>query len=376
MTETTDMLVFWIVVMARFLIPLAIPRFPLPAVVAAMILDAVDQTIFQQFTNLNLDGYQGYDKALDIYYLTVTYISTLRNWTNLFAYKVGRFLWYYRLFGVVLFELTHLRWILFVFPNTFEYFFIFYEIVRTRWDPRRLSKRAVVIAAAAIWIFIKLPQEWWIHIAQLDMTDFIKENLFGVPTDATISEILQANPWVIPALIVLVVVIIVGGRWLLRRLPAADWSFTMDADSHQDVDTGYTETETINPPSKRFFNMVLIEKIILVSLVSIIFAQVLPEVQATNLQLAFGVAFVIILNTVVSHWLARRGTEFKHVLVQFVVMVVINFGLALLYVFLLPSLDGSANLTNTLFFVLLLTLIVTLFDRYYPVYQARFAPSA
>jgi heme/copper-type cytochrome/quinol oxidase subunit 4 len=116
--------------------------------------------------------------------------------------------------------------------------------------------------------------------------------------------------------------------------------------------------------------------VVLVSLVSIIFAQILPDLQATNLQLAIGIAFVIILNTVVSHWLARRGTEFRHVLVQFVVMAVINFGLALLYVFLLPSFDGSVNLTDTLFFVLLLTLIVTLFDRYYPHYQARFAPSA
>ena len=46
-----------------------------------------------------------------------------------------------------------------------------------------MSKRTVILSAAAIWIFIKLPQEWWIHIAQLDMTDFIKETLFGV--DAT-----------------------------------------------------------------------------------------------------------------------------------------------------------------------------------------------
>jgi len=32
---------------------------------------------------------------------------------------------------------------------------------------------------ACIWIFIKLPQEWWIHIAQLDFTGFMKEDVFG-----------------------------------------------------------------------------------------------------------------------------------------------------------------------------------------------------
>ncbi len=380
MTETSDLLVFWAVVLARFLIPLSIPRYPLPGVLASLILDAIDQTIFQQFTNLNLEGYQGYDKALDIYYLTVAYISTLRNWTNLFAFQVSRFLLYYRLFGVTLFELTYEppgpRWLLLIFPNTFEYFFIFYEIVRLRWDPVRLTKRATIIAAAAIWIFIKIPQETWIHILQMDMTDFLKENVFGVPKDATISEILQTNLWVIPALIILAVAIVLFIRWLLKRLPPADWSLSFDADAHLDADTGFKETGTIKPPTGRFFDSVLIEKVALVSLVSIIFAQILPDVRASNLQLAVGVAFVIILNTVISHWLARRGTDLGSMLRSFIVMAAVNFGLALLYVFLLPQLEGSINLGNTLFFVLLLTFIVVMFDRYHQAYQVRFTASA
>ena len=46
---TTATLVFLAVVGARFLVPLLIPRYPLPAIVAALILDGVDQTIFQSF---------------------------------------------------------------------------------------------------------------------------------------------------------------------------------------------------------------------------------------------------------------------------------------------------------------------------------------
>jgi hypothetical protein len=49
----------------------------------ALILDGIDQTIFQTYTTLSLDHYQGYDKALDIYYLSIAYIATIRNWTNL-----------------------------------------------------------------------------------------------------------------------------------------------------------------------------------------------------------------------------------------------------------------------------------------------------
>ena len=58
------------VVMARVAVPLAIPRFPLPAMLAALVIDGIDQTIFQTFTSLDLSGYQSYDKALDVYYLS------------------------------------------------------------------------------------------------------------------------------------------------------------------------------------------------------------------------------------------------------------------------------------------------------------------
>ena len=31
--------------------------------------------------------------------------------------------------------MTHVRALLLVFPNTFEYFFIAYKAIRTRWSP-------------------------------------------------------------------------------------------------------------------------------------------------------------------------------------------------------------------------------------------------
>ena len=95
------------IILSRILVPLLIIRFPLPAIVACLIIDAVDQSVFAAVApNADLSGYQNYDKALDIYYLVIAYISTLRNWTNQFALKLARFLIYYRLIGVVIFELT------------------------------------------------------------------------------------------------------------------------------------------------------------------------------------------------------------------------------------------------------------------------------
>jgi hypothetical protein len=147
--DTSNLIVFLLVLASRLLVPLFIPRFPLPAIIAALLLDAVDQTVFQIFTDLNLDNYQGYDKALDVYYLTIAYLSTLRNWTNLTAVSVGRFLLFYRLVGVLLFELFDVRALLLIFPNTFEYFFIAYEAVNLRWDPRRMSRPLVIGMAAS-----------------------------------------------------------------------------------------------------------------------------------------------------------------------------------------------------------------------------------
>jgi hypothetical protein len=93
-----------------------------------LILDGVDQTIFQTYTTLSLDHYQGYDKALDIYYLSIAYIATMRNWTNLEAFAVSRFLYFYRLVGWRSSPCST-RALLLVFANTFEYFFIAYEAV-------------------------------------------------------------------------------------------------------------------------------------------------------------------------------------------------------------------------------------------------------
>jgi hypothetical protein len=66
-----DFQTFAVVVLLRLLVPLGIPRYPLPAILAAFLLDGVDKTIYQRRTDLDLDFYQSYDKALDVYYLTI-----------------------------------------------------------------------------------------------------------------------------------------------------------------------------------------------------------------------------------------------------------------------------------------------------------------
>src|SRR5262245_43478608 len=130
-----DRLVITAIVLARLGLPLLIPRIPL-MILAALVLDGVDNSLLAHFSSIDLGPggpYQSFDKALDIYYLAIAYMATMRNWTSTPAFRIARFLFYYRLVGGVAFELLDSRAMLLVFPNTFEPFFIGYEGLRRSW---------------------------------------------------------------------------------------------------------------------------------------------------------------------------------------------------------------------------------------------------
>jgi len=366
---TADMVVLGLVIAARLLLPLLIPWYPLPGILAALALDAVDQTIFQTFTRLPLGFYQSYDKALDIYYLSIAYLSTLRNWTNLFAFRVGRFLFYYRLAGVVLFELLEWRVLLFAFPNTFEYFFIWYEAFVLWRDPRSLTRHAVAGTAAVIWIVIKLPQEFWLHIARLDLTDVLKTALFGAPPETTWGHLFTALPGVFIGAVILSAGLLVGLVWLAgRRLPPLEQPLsarlrtrTLGRERMKAARVAWAE---------RIFDRDLLEKLALVALLVAVFAQVLPNTRATTAQMVAGAAVIIVLNTVISHWLARRGISWRNALGQFIVVTAANLTIVAAF----QIVPGAQDLDDAAvaFFVLLLSVIVTLFDRFTEVHLARF----
>lgn len=372
MAESRDLVVLALVIAARFFVPLSIPRYPIPAGIAALVIDGVDQTIFQVFTTLPLAGYQSYDKALDVYYLSIQYLSTLRNWTNLAAFAMSRFLFYYRLVGSLLFEVLQLRALLLLFPNTFEYFFLFYEGVRLRWNPKRMSAAMVIGAAFAIWVFVKVPQEYWIHIAQFDVTDMLKTKVFGMPLDAAWETALAENVPLVMAMLASVAALILAARWfLVHRLPPANWRFSFDVDAHG-MDVAPAEVVAVQRAGARsLFDVEMFEKIALVSLVTVTFWRILPGVQASPISITVGVTVVIVANTVISEWLVRYGVRWQSALLEFAVMAVVNALVVGAYVVILPFVDGAIDVPATLFSVLLLTLLVTMYDRFRPYYQVR-----
>ena len=374
MTDNSmDLVIFGIVVGLRIVIPLFIPRFPLPAMILAMIIDAADQTIFQNRTDLDLTNYQSYDKALDIYYLAIAYLSTLRNWRHRVAFNTSRFLWYYRLVGVVLFELTQTRAILLIFPNTFEYFFDFYEGVRTRWNPLQMTKRLVLGAAAFIWIFIKLPQEYWIHVAQLDTTDLIKEDLFGVPVDTPFSDIIRDNPLFFLSLACFLAAIIIGLRYVYQtKLPPKDWNFTVDADSQgADVTPEQINLQMTSMRGK-ILTFELAEKAVLLSLIMIIFTRIIPGTASKPWEQAVTVTLFLIVSMLVSEGVVRfLGRSQEAIFGSFVGTFLINAAIVAGLRALLPG-DREFHWGAALFFVFMLSVMIALYDRYRPIYLARF----
>jgi hypothetical protein len=334
-----DRLVIVAIVVARLAVPLLIPRVPL-VIVAALVLDGIDNSLLAHLTSVDLGPsgpYQSFDKALDIYYLAIAYLATMRNWASTPALRIARFLFYYRLVGVVAFEALDSRAMLLVFPNAFEFFFIAYEGLRTRWDPARWSGRFWVYVAGGIWVFIKLPQEYWIHVAKLDFTDTVAD-----------------HPW-FGALCVLALGVLVGLVWFVVRprmpRPLAGWRFA----APPPPETAPRRAGGV-PWSE------LAEKSVLLTLLAVIVAEILPSVRLSALDIALGVVALVAANLGIATW-AGRG-------VHAVLLLAINF--LLIYAGSRALSDrGSLPVATGLFFAYLTTLIVVLYDAYRPVRAVR-----
>ena len=353
-----DTAVIVAIVLTRLFIPLLIPRFPL-VIIAALLIDAVDGSLLDTFTQVDVgpDGpYQSFDKALDIYYLAIAYLTMLRNWSSHPAFRIGQFLFYYRLVGVLLFELTGARAMLLIFPNTFEFYFIVYEVIRLRYEPSRCSGRFWLITAAALWIFVKLPQEYWIHIAQRDFTDTVAE-----------------YPWfgVLCALFVLALVAVL--LFVVRpRLPAPDWRWRLAADP---LPASLADAHSRHAQRLRKGGVLwpeLVEKAALLGLISIIFAAILPDVHATAVQVGLGAVAIVCANTAISMWYARsERLSIESGAATFAALLAINLAFVYLASLLFSS-TGGFPWSTALFFAFLITLLISLYDAYKPVYDVRF----
>jgi hypothetical protein len=352
-------LLLLVVIALRLSIPLAIPRFPLPAILATLVLDGMDQSAFSAL-GFTTDRYEPYDKALDVYYLAIAYVATLRNWDRGPAFKTARFLWYFRLIGVGLFEATEQRWLLLVFPNVFEYFFIAIEAYKVAHNPFRVAARRIVAVAAFIWVVIKLPQEWWLHVARLDSTDVLKQVAFGVSKETAWTDAIANRPIAAVVLAAIALAIVALAWWVARRsLPRRDWPRTLNADD-QMRQLGWDGPMPI-PTGRPRPGWAFVEKVALLSLIGAAFGAILPD-KLPLPQIVLGVVLIVAITAVASEFLGRRSLSLLAAAGEFGALIGANVAAALLVWMLLPS-AADTPVVAVLFQIAVLVTIVVAFDR-------------
>jgi hypothetical protein len=116
----------------------------------------------------------------------------------------------------------------------------------------------------------------------------------------------------------------------------------------------------------------LVEKVVLTSLVCVIFGEILPGNTASAAQLALVVSVLVVVNSVTSLALWRRHISIERVSVDFLAVTALN----VVTLLLLRAISSRFVLDHALFFSLLISLIVVLYDRYRPVRDYRVAAAA
>lgn len=167
-----------IVLSLRLLIPLSILRWPLVGGIVAMLIDAFDVVLLTYIGRGDFPDYHMIDKWMDMYYLTIELWVALK-WKYALARRTAAALFVYRIVGFVGFELTHIRLWLFIFPNMFENWFLFYLIYTKFKKPETLTVRRVGMWLAIL-LVPKMAQEYVLHFAQMQPWVWFSSTFLGV----------------------------------------------------------------------------------------------------------------------------------------------------------------------------------------------------
>lgn len=149
-----------LIILIRLAVPLTILRWPLVGGVLALLADALDIVLASLIDFGGLWNYHQLDKYLDTYYLAIEAFVAQR-WLDLPRWT-ATVLFGYRLVGVVIFEVTDVRAVLFFFPALFENFFLFYAAVLRFFPDYVLTRRRLALWLAVL-LAPKLVQEYVIH---------------------------------------------------------------------------------------------------------------------------------------------------------------------------------------------------------------------
>ena len=156
-------MIILIILALRLIIPFTIFRWPLLGGLLAFAADFYDFPLLNSFGwgFLTPETYQPVDKMLDIYYLSFEFLVALR-WRDLLARKSAIAFFSWRLIGVIAFELTQMRKLLFFAPNIFEYFYLALLTIKKFRPAFRLTRKTLAIMLLVVGV-PKLVHEYILH---------------------------------------------------------------------------------------------------------------------------------------------------------------------------------------------------------------------
>ena len=107
----------------------------------------------------------------------------------------------------------------------------------------------------------------------------------------------------------------------------------------------------------------------LIGLLSTIYARILPGLETSDLRMFVGIGAYVVVNSAISLLVARRVGSREGLAAAFFARSLTNVGLVLVARLILGG--NALDVGATLFFVLLLSLLVTMHDRFAPVGAVR-----
>ena len=153
-----------IVALYRVLGSLPTLKWPLAGGLLAIFVDLTDLFWFNVLDLGGVPDYQMFDKLADQVYLAVFLIVALR-WTGP-ERTISIVLYAFRIIGFVAFELSGNRAVLLLFPNVFEFWFLFIAAFH-HFRPAMTWTRMQLAIVLVPLIGAKEVQEWALHWARL-----------------------------------------------------------------------------------------------------------------------------------------------------------------------------------------------------------------
>ncbi len=153
----------WIIAVTRVAGSLPVLRWPFYGAILAIVVDQSDVLLMNLLDFGGVGNYQTFDKYVDQVYIGCFLAVALR-WQGVDR-NVAVALYVYRMAGFLVFEATQSRDILLLFPNLFEFWFVFVAAkLQFGWQEALQGRRLAIVLTALIGL--KLLQEYVIHYAR------------------------------------------------------------------------------------------------------------------------------------------------------------------------------------------------------------------